>query len=82
MHPFTVNLQPVSQLSCQLFHGPAPRSPLRLLSVRLRRSRSNTSTEHTSPECLQLYIVGPCYRIFVLSPISVIHSECVTPFFA
>ena len=31
-----------------LFHGPAPRSPLRRLSVRLRRSQSNTSTESTA----------------------------------
>ena len=31
-----------------LFHGPAPRSPLRRLSVRLRRYRSNTSTESTA----------------------------------
>ena len=30
----------------QFFHGPAPRSPLRRLSVRLRRSRSNTSIEY------------------------------------
>ena len=29
----------------QLFHGPAPRSPLHRLAVRLRHSRSNTSTE-------------------------------------
>ena len=40
-HPHT----PVSQSVSQLFHGPAPRSTLRRLAVRLRRSRSNTSTE-------------------------------------
>ena len=28
----------------QLFHGPAPRSPLHRLSIRLRRSRSNSLT--------------------------------------
>ena len=39
----------VSQSVSQLFHGPAPRSPLRRLSVRLRRSRSNTSTEYSRP---------------------------------
>ena len=27
----------------QLFHGPAPRSPLHRLAVRLRHSRSNTT---------------------------------------
>ena len=32
----------------QVFHGPAPRSPHRL-AVRLRRSRSNTSTEFSLP---------------------------------
>ena len=32
----------------QLFHGPAPRSPLHRLSIRLRHSRSNTSTEYSS----------------------------------
>ena len=30
----------------QLFHGPAPRSPLHRLAVRLRHSRSDTSTEY------------------------------------
>ena len=34
--------QSVSQ-SVELFHGPAPRSPLHRLAVRLRHSRSNTS---------------------------------------
>ena len=33
-------------LGPRLFHGPAPRSHLRRLSVRLRRSRSNTSTAY------------------------------------
>ena len=32
-----------SQSVSQLFHGPAPRSPLHRLAVRLRHSRSNTS---------------------------------------
>ena len=38
------------------FHGPAPRSPLpRLrLAVRLRHSRSNTSTEYSLPGATQL----------------------------
>ena len=36
--------------SVQLFHGPAQRSPLHRLSIRLRHSRSNTSrsTEYSS----------------------------------
>ena len=60
-----------SQSVSQLFHGPAPRSPLRKLSlgkgwgckctrshhrlaVRLRHSRSNTSTEYSLPGATQL----------------------------
>ena len=39
----------VSQSVSQLFHGPAPRSPLHRLSIRFRRSRSNTSTENSLP---------------------------------
>ena len=38
----------------QLFHGPAPRSPLHRLAVRLRYSRSNTSTEYSLPGVTQL----------------------------
>ena len=38
----------------QLFHGPAPRSPLHRLAVRLRHSRSNTSTEYSLPGATQL----------------------------
>ena len=38
-----------SQSVSQLFHGPAPRSPLHRLAVRLRHSRSNTSTEYSLP---------------------------------
>ena len=38
----------------QLFHGPAPRSPLHRLAVRLRHSRSNTSTENSLPGATQL----------------------------
>ena len=34
----------LSQSVSQLFHGPAPRSPLHRLADRLRHSRSNTST--------------------------------------
>ena len=37
---------PWGQSVSQLFHGPAPRSPLHRLAVRLRHSRSNTSTEY------------------------------------
>ena len=44
----TTRLQ-TSQSASQLFHGPAPRSPLHRLSVRFRRSRSNTSTEYSLP---------------------------------
>ena len=46
---------PVSQSVSQLFHGPAPRSPLHRLAVRLRHSRSNTtSTEYSLPGATQL----------------------------
>ena len=38
----------------QLFHGPAPRSPLHRLAVGLRHSRSNTSTEYSLPGATQL----------------------------
>ena len=38
----------------QLFHGPAPRSPLHRLAVRLRHSRSNTRTEYSLPGATQL----------------------------
>ena len=53
----------------QLFHGPTPRSPLHRLSIRLRRSRSTTSTEYSLPGATQLSQVrsvspseqgGPC----------------------
>ena len=46
--------QSVSQSVSQLFHGPAPRSPLHRLAVRLRHSRSNTSTEYSLPGATQL----------------------------
>ena len=36
------------------FHGPTPRSPLHRLSIRLRRSRSTTSTEYSLPGATQL----------------------------
>ena len=39
-----------SQSVSQLFHGPAPRSPLHRLAVRLRHSRSNTSTEYSDAQ--------------------------------
>ena len=42
-------VSPTSQSVSQLFHGPAPRSPLHRLAVRLRHSRSNTSTEYRRP---------------------------------
>ena len=41
---------PVQFSSVTVFHGPAPRSPLHRLAVRLRHSRSNTSTEYSLPE--------------------------------
>ena len=47
-HPLSSVLQSVSQ-----FHGPTPRSPHRL-SIRLRRSRSTTSTEYSLPGATQL----------------------------
>ena len=56
---YTVSAQ-LSQSVSQLFHGPAPRSPLHRLAVRLRHSRSNTSTEywqhshHADARALQL----------------------------
>ena len=40
----TYGRTPVSQSVSQLFHGPAPRSPLHRLSIRLHCSRSNSST--------------------------------------
>ena len=49
----TVLIQAVQSVS-QLFHGPAPRSPLHRLAVRLRHSRSNTSTEYSLPGATQL----------------------------
>ena len=48
--PPVLRVQSVSQL----FHGPAPRSPLHRLAVRLRHSRSNTSTEYSLPGATQL----------------------------
>ena len=44
----------LSQSVSQLLHGPAPRSPLYRLAVRLRHSRSNTSTEYSLPGATQL----------------------------
>ena len=60
--PFWASFQYVSQSVSsvqfssvsQLFHGPAPRSPFHRLSIRLRRSRSNTSTEYSLPGATQL----------------------------
>ena len=49
---------PPSQSVSQLFHGPAPRSPLHRLAVRLRHSRSNTSTEYSLPGATQFTIVA------------------------
>ena len=43
-----------SQSVSQLFHGPAPRSPLHRLAVRLHHSRSNTSTKYSLPGATQL----------------------------
>ena len=44
----------------QLFHGPAPRSPLHRLAVRLRHSRSNTSTEYSLPGAR--YYLRSCFQ--------------------
>ena len=44
----------LSQSVSQLLHGPAPRSPLYRLAVRLRHSRSNTKTEYSLPGATQL----------------------------
>ena len=43
----------IRQSVSQLFHSPSPRSPLHRLSVRFRRSRSNTSTEYSLPGVLR-----------------------------
>ena len=44
------SFESVSQSVSQLFHGPAPRSPLHRLAVRLRHSQSNTtSTDSIAP---------------------------------
>ena len=43
-----------SQSVSELFHGPAPLSPLHRLAVRLRHYRSNTSTEYSLPGATQL----------------------------
>ena len=55
----------------QLFHGPAPRSPLHRLAVRLRHSRSNTSTEYSLPGPFSGYsihtLLGPVSGLFFLS---------------
>ena len=45
---------PINGRHSQLFHGPTPRSPLHRLSIRLRRSRSITSTEYSLPGATQL----------------------------
>ena len=47
-------LTQISESVSQLFHGPAPRSPLYRLAIRLRHSRSNTSTEYSLPGATQL----------------------------
>ena len=52
----------------QLFHGPAPRSPLHRLAVRLRHSRSNTSTEYSLPGATQVWSAGGPPRHAVAAP--------------
>ena len=54
MPMMTMHVDEHAQSVSQLFHGPAPRSPLHRLSIRLRRSRSNTSTEYSLPGATQL----------------------------
>ena len=73
--------------SQQLFHGPTPRSPLRRLSVRLRRSRSNTSTEYSLPGATQLSQVrsfSPCtpsrvrgWSLSLFAPYCLLGRDCV-----
>ena len=46
--------QSVTVSQSVISRSPAPRSSLRRLSVRLRRSRSNTSTEYSLPGATQL----------------------------
>ena len=50
----TMHVDEHAQSVSQLFHGPAPRSPLHRLSIRLRHSRSNTRTEYSLPGATQL----------------------------
>ena len=54
MPMMTMHVDEHAQSVSQLFHGPAPRSPLHRLSIRLRRSRSNTRTEYSLPGATQL----------------------------
>ena len=69
----------------QLFHGPAPRSPLHRLAVRLRHSRSNTSTEYSLPGATQLSQVrvnlsqrtGCSLPLFVHSWDACMHASCM-----
>ena len=67
-----------AQSVSQLFHGPAPRSPLHRLAVRLRHSRSNTSTESSLPggSTSSLYsAIGP-----ILPQCSVLRDNCAVCF--
>ena len=54
----------------QLFHGPAPRSPLYRLAVRLRHSRSNTSTEYSLLGATQLSQVRSITILYYLSALA------------
>ena len=47
--PLPLPLPRHRQSVSQLFHGPAPRSPLHRLAVRLRHSRSNSNTSRDLP---------------------------------
>ena len=65
----------------QLFHGPTPRSPLHRLSIRLRRSRTTTSTKYSLPGATQLSqvrSVSPSERM-VVRFVCVIHVFRVLP---
>ena len=55
--------------SVSQFHGPTPRAPLHRLSIRLRRSRSTTSTEYSLPGGLHVrQLHGQLSQVRSVSP--------------
>ena len=60
---FSFRHPPTRQSVSQLFHGPTPRSPLHRLAVRLRHSRSNTSTEYSLPPGSRHGFRGQVFRL-------------------